>query len=198
VWLEDRGWTRVDPTAVVAPERMTHELFDVLPAAASSAERLMLTMHWLASARLAWDAVNAWWTSTIIDFDLSSQLALLARLGFHAPGLGALAAALALALCVWLAASAWHHGRPAPARRPDPLALAYGRLCGKLARAGTPRKPYEGPLAFADSIARRHPQLARRVRPLLEEYAALRYGSTSTSGARRIVEFQRAVARWRA
>ncbi|HYK25284.1 MAG TPA: DUF3488 and transglutaminase-like domain-containing protein, partial [Steroidobacteraceae bacterium] len=198
VWLEDRGWTRVDPTAAVAPERMTHDLFDVLPAAASSAERLILTMHWLASTRLAWDAVNAWWTTTIIDFDLSSQLALLARLGFHSPGLGALAAALALALCVWLAASAWHHGRPTPAHRPDALALAYGRLCGKLARAGTVRKPYEGPLAFADSIARHHPQLARRARPLLEEYAALRYGSGATHAARRIVEFQRAVARWRA
>ncbi len=197
VWLEDRGWTRVDPTAVVAPERMTHELFDILPAAASPAERLILTMHWLASARLAWDAVNAWWTSTIIDFDLSSQLALLARLGVRTPGLGALATALALALCVWLGASAWHLSRLAPARRPDRLALAYGRLCGKLARAGTARKPYEGPLAFADSIAQRHPRLARRVRPLLEEYAALRYGAQATHDARRIIEFQRAVARWR-
>jgi protein-glutamine gamma-glutamyltransferase len=197
VWLEDRGWTRIDPTAVVAPERMTHDLFDILPAAASPAERLILTMRWLASVRLAWDAVNAWWTSTIIDFDLSSQLALLTRLGVRTPGLGALAATLALALCVWLAASAWHHGRAAPGQRPDRLALAYGRLCRKLARAGTARKPYEGPLAFADSIAQGHPQLARRVRPLLEEYAALRYGSAATHDPRRIVEFQRAVARWR-
>jgi len=169
-----------------------------LPAAASTTERLFLAMHWLSSARQAWDAMNAWWTSRIIDFDMSSQLALLARLGIRAPGLGALAAVLALALCVWLAASAWHHGRPAPARRQDRLALAYGRLCRKLARVGTARKPYEGPLAFADAIAQRHPQLARRVRPLLEEYAALRYGATADHDARRIVEFQRAVARWRA
>ncbi|HEY2590019.1 MAG TPA: DUF3488 and transglutaminase-like domain-containing protein [Steroidobacteraceae bacterium] len=197
VWLEGRGWTRIDPTAAVAPERLTRDLLDILPAAGSPAERLLLAMRWLTSAQQLWDAANAWWTTTIVDFDLNSQLALLARLGVRAPGLGELAAALALALCTWLAASAWHYGRPKPARRADRLALAYGRLCGKLARAGAARKSYEGPLAFADSIAQRHPQLARRVRPLLEEYAALRYGPAATVDARRIVDFQRAVARWR-
>jgi protein-glutamine gamma-glutamyltransferase len=197
VWLDGRGWTRIDPTAVVAPERLTHDLLDIMPAAGSAAERLILEVRWLASARQAWDAANAWWTTTVIDFDLSSQLALLARLGVRAPGLGALTAALALALCIWLAGTAWHQGRPPSVRRPDRLARSYGRLCGKLARAGTARLPHEGPLAYADSIARRDPPLARRVRPLLEEYAALRYGPLADHEARRTDEFRRAVSRWR-
>lgn len=195
VWLEGRGWMRVDPTAVVAPERLTHAVLELLPAAASPAERLILAVPWLASAREAWDAANAWWTSRVIDFDLNSQLALLSRAGVRAPGLGALVAALALALGLWLAVSAWHYGRPALARRPDRLALAYERLCRKLARAGSVRKPHEGPLAFADAIAQRQPALARRVRPLLEEYAALRYGPAADL-PRRIADFRRAVARW--
>ncbi|MGH8217029.1 MAG: transglutaminase TgpA family protein, partial [Steroidobacteraceae bacterium] len=198
VWLAGRGWTRIDPTAVVAPERLTHDVLDLLPGAASPTERLILDLRWLTSLGQAWDAANAWWTSTVIDFDLSSQLALLARLGVRTPGLGALTAIFALALGVWLAANAWHHGRPSPARRPDRLARAYSRLCRRLAHAGTARALHEGPLAYADSIARRNPQLARRVRPLLEEYAALRYGADSSSlEARRVAEFQRAVARWR-
>jgi len=198
VWLEGRGWTRVDPTAAIAPERLTHDLLEVLPSAASATERLLLEVHWLASIQLAWDAANAWWTSTVIDFDLSSQLALLGRLGLRAPGLTALAAVLALALCAWLAVSAWHYGKPPPARRPDRLALAYRRLCGKLARAGSVRESHEGPLAYADSIARRNPEIGRRVRPLLEEYAALRFGPAARAEALRVAEFQRAVARWRA
>jgi len=31
VWLEGRGWTRIDPTAVVAPERLRRGVFDLLP-----------------------------------------------------------------------------------------------------------------------------------------------------------------------
>ena len=197
VWLDGHGWTRIDPTAVVAPERLTHEVVDILPAAASPTERFILEIHWLTAARQAWDAANAWWTSQVIDFDLNSQLALLTRLGVRAPGLGALVGALALALGLWLTLSAWHHGRPAIARRPDGLAIAYRRLCRKLARAGTARELHEGPLAYADSIAQRQPELARRVRPLLEEYATLRYGPAAPLGPRRIAQFQRAVARWR-
>ena len=30
VWLEDTGWTRIDPTAVVAPERLQRGIFDLL------------------------------------------------------------------------------------------------------------------------------------------------------------------------
>ncbi len=31
VWLEGSGWTRIDPTAVVAPERLERGIFDLLP-----------------------------------------------------------------------------------------------------------------------------------------------------------------------
>ena len=31
IWLDDTGWTRIDPTAVVAPERLERGIFDLLP-----------------------------------------------------------------------------------------------------------------------------------------------------------------------
>lgn len=204
VWLEGRGWTRVDPTVVVAPERLTRGIADFLPGAASAPERLLLDVRWLASISQAWDAANAWWTNEVIDFDLKDQLALLSRLGVRAPGLAALAAALALALVAWLAATAWHFGRlPRPAR-PDRLARAYTRLCRRIGQAGAPREPHEGPLAYAESIARHRPDLAAAARPLLERYAQLRFGApdgTAAPGApdaRRLAAFERVVARWRA
>lgn len=195
VWLEGRGWTRTDPTAVVAPERLTRGILEFLPGAASAPERLMLEVPWLDSIEQTWDAANAWWTSQVIDFDLRAQLSLLARLGVRAPGLGALVAGLALALVGWLAVAAWHLGRLPPSARPDRLARAYGRLCRKLARAGAPREPHQGPLAYADAIARRHPELAGRARALLMRYAELRFGRAPPHPGR-LAEFERAVARW--
>jgi transglutaminase-like putative cysteine protease len=41
VWLTGRGWIRVDPTAVVAPERLERGIFDLLPEALSSRQRLL-------------------------------------------------------------------------------------------------------------------------------------------------------------
>ncbi len=198
VWLEGRGWTRVDPTAVVAPERLTRGILEILPGAASTSERLILEVRWLASIRQAWDTADAWWTTAVIDFDLKSQLALLGSIGVHDAGLGLLITALALALAAWLVATAWRHGRPPRAARSDPLARAYARLCRKLARAGAPREPHQGPLAYLESIARARPALAPSVRPLLEDYAALRFGPAGALQARRIADFKRAVARWRA
>ncbi len=41
VWEDGRGWVRVDPTAVVAPERLRRGILDLLPGAGSVPERLL-------------------------------------------------------------------------------------------------------------------------------------------------------------
>ncbi|HTW38926.1 MAG TPA: DUF3488 and transglutaminase-like domain-containing protein [Steroidobacteraceae bacterium] len=201
VWLAGRGWTRVDPTAVVAPERLTRGILDFLPNAASVPERLLLEIPWLASIRQTWDAANAWWTNRVIGFNLNTQLNLLRHIGFAAPRPIELVWVLALAMAGWLAVTAWQLGRLPRAPRPDRLARAYRRLCTKLARAGVPRAPHVGPLAYAEAIARKRADLAPIVGPLLAAYAQLRYGSRETSGelaGSRVAAFERGVSRLRA
>ncbi len=198
VWLQGEGWTRVDPTAVVAPERLTRGIQEFLPGAASAPERLLLQMRWITSMRQAWDAANAWWTNEVIGFDTRTQLGLLRRLGITAPSSDQLGWALALCLIGWLAVAGSQLGRLPRPPRPDRLARAYQRLCRKLARVGAPRALDEGPLAYADSIARRRPDLAPTARVLLASYAQLRFGPQSGGAtASRLADFERAVARWR-
>jgi hypothetical protein len=79
----------------------------------------------------------------------------------------------------------------------DRLARAYTRLCAKLAKAGTPREPHEGPLAYADTVAARRPDLAGPARTLLSRYADLRYGRDEDARAPAIAQFERDVARLR-
>jgi hypothetical protein len=196
VWLDNRGWTRVDPTAVVAPERLTRGLLDMLADARSPEARLVRFSTTFAGLVQRWDAVNAWWNDHVLEFDYRSQLNLLSRLGFRSPDVAILGWAFVAVLLTWLAWIAWRFGRRPMLPRPDRLARAYARLCRKLARAGLARPAHEGPLAYADTVGERRPDLAKGVRALLLRYADLRYGAPrEQSHAHDVAGFERDVAR---
>jgi transglutaminase-like putative cysteine protease len=196
VWLEGRGWTRIDPTAVVAPERLRRGVFDLLPDALATRERLLRSSAWLTRALQRWDAANAWWSDHVVKFDYSAQLDLLGRFGIRSPDVRYLGWAFMLALLGWLAIIAWHIGRSARPASPDALARAYARLCRKLARTGAPRAPYQGPLSLAETLRARRPDLSDRVQPLLTCYAQLRYEPAVPHTRNADIEqFRRAVAR---
>jgi protein-glutamine gamma-glutamyltransferase len=179
IWLDGRGWTRVDPTAVVAPERLRRGILDLLPNAVSASARLVSHSTMLTSIVQRWDAFNTWWNDKVVKFNLADQLGLLEWFGIDSPDLSDLGWGFAAGFLGWLIWIAWQFGRSAPTLGPDRLGRAYRKLCSKLARAGAPREPHQGPLAFADFVAQRRPDLAASVRALLEMYARLRFGRDS-------------------
>ena len=196
VWLEGRGWTRVDPTAVVAPERLRRGILDLFPGAMSAEERLLYRSAWLTQLLQGWDATNDWWNGHVVRYTLDSQLDLLSRFGIHSPDVRFLAWAFTAGLLSWLAVIAWHSGRDLKSPRRDPLAGAYLRLCRKLARIAPARAPHQGPMSFATTVSERRPDLKERVDTLFARYAQLRYGPPApTTRARDLQEFRRAVAR---
>ena len=197
VWLTDRGWTRVDPTAVIAPERLHRGILDLLPDALSAPERLVHAWPWLNTALQRWDALNGWWNERVVGFDYRSQLDLLAALGFRSPELRDAGWVFAVTLLLWLAWISWQLGKSGSGPpRPDRLGRAYSRLCRKLARSGLPRACHQGPLAYAQAIVRFRPDLAPTVQPLLEQYAELRFGLTSGSAYDQTLRtFERTVSR---
>ncbi|MGH8181417.1 MAG: transglutaminase TgpA family protein [Steroidobacteraceae bacterium] len=197
VWLDGSGWTRVDPTAVVAPERISHGILDLLPNAVSVSARIVHAWPWLNATLQRWDALSGWWNERVVGFNYRAQLDLLGDLGFHSPELRDAAYAFGATLLAWLAWISWQLGREATSRpRPDRLGRAYTRLCRKLARIGLPRPPNQGPLAYAQAILQHRPDLALQVAPLLESYADLRFGPTSApTSDGDLRQFERAV--WR-
>jgi transglutaminase-like putative cysteine protease len=195
VWEDGRGWVRVDPTAVVAPERLRRGILDLLPGAGSVPERLLREFSWLQQGHQAWDALNAWWGTQVVAYNYASQLRLLDRLGFGDAGWQQLGWLLAASLTAWLIAMGWQFGRVKPASGPDRLARAYLRLCTRLARLGAARLPHQGPLAYAATIPVGS-EAATQARELLNLYARLRYGSQAPS-LQQLREFEREVRRWR-
>jgi protein-glutamine gamma-glutamyltransferase len=198
VWLEGRGWARVDPTGVVAPERLQRGILDILPDAVSAPARFVWSQPWLEGLLQRWDALNTWWNDRVIKFDYGNQLDLLRLLGFQSPKAEQLGWTFALGLVAWLLWVAWHVGRLASkSARPDRLGIAYNNLCRKLERAGVTRQSYQGPLALAAEISRYRPDLVAETAALISRYAELRYGSQHARGARpdEVRDFEHAVRR---
>jgi len=174
-WIDGEGWVRVDPTGVVAPERLTRGFFEGLAGQTINAIGGLRNLTLLSRISLSWDAANTWWKDRIIEFDLRSQFQLLSKLGISEPSVRVLALLLAAALMLWLLWVGIAFGLQRPRRPRDPLARAYRELCGKLARV-TPREPHEGPRSYAQRLASCSPAAAERAVALLDRYAELRYG----------------------
>jgi protein-glutamine gamma-glutamyltransferase len=198
VWLDGRGWTRFDPTAAAAPQRLTNGLESLLPDSGSASDRLMRQVPWLTEMRQRWDALNDWWNERVVKFDLETQLDLMRWLGFEAPNWAMLGYGLAAGLILWMLVIAWQIGRSVRAAPVDRLAKAYQKLCGKLAHAGVPREPHIGPLAYATSIGAQRPDIASDAGTLLATYIQLRFGNEIGEADRSeaIRSFERAVGRF--
>ena len=190
VWLDDVGWTRVDPTAVVAPDKLHNDMDDAV-AAADGSGRPAHGAPWIATTVQALQAMNSWWQDEIVNFNMERQLDLLGTLGLRDRDYEALVGILAAGGTLWLSLLAWR-GRQIPQDNPrDSLTRSWRTLERALKRVATPRAAHEGPIAYGDRIAGASPGLANTLRPLTRQYAQLRYGPTCTASD--LQRFERAV-----
>ncbi|WP_051303360.1 transglutaminase family protein [Comamonas composti] len=111
VWLENRGWVRVDPTGAVSPARVGQlQRLAVPRGALAGAVGNFVPRGTLEKLRTYWEAVNNHWNQWVLNYTQSRQLDLLASLGLESPSwldmlrmLGLLAALSALGWLGWLA-----------------------------------------------------------------------------------------------
>jgi protein-glutamine gamma-glutamyltransferase len=179
VWLEGRGWVRVDPTAAVAPQRIESGLEAALSGGESLPGAFMRQSTLLTQLRLAWDAANTFWNNQVVAFGEAQQRWLLDRLHIGDADWEELGIALVLSLIAFFALmSAYLAWRFRP-RSKDPLAQIYDQMCRKLARHGLPRAAHEGPSDYVARVAQARPELAAQLAEARNLYVALRYGPRS-------------------
>jgi protein-glutamine gamma-glutamyltransferase len=85
VFLEGRGWVRVDPTSAVAPGRTGSFQRLLAPRGVLGTAMDTVTPNLSAVLRAAWDAMNNSWNQWILNYTQSRQLDLLRNLGFSSP-----------------------------------------------------------------------------------------------------------------
>jgi transglutaminase-like putative cysteine protease len=182
VWLEDRGWVRVDPTAAVAPQRVERNLDAAIAENESLPGRFLRQSQLLARARLALDAVNNFWNDRIVQYNELQQRSLLAMLGIDNTDWRALGIAFGITLAAFFAALTAYLGWQYRPRKHDPIATLYTKLCTKLARAKLPRELHEGPVDYLQRVANVRPQSAEHLHEICGVYVDLRYGPAPQLG----------------
>jgi transglutaminase-like putative cysteine protease len=183
VWIEGQGWLRVDPTSMIAPERVEHGLNDIVSPGHELTSRWQQRTPWLTDTRLRLDALQLLWRQRILGFDQNSQEKLLGLLHVPEPDGQKLAIALAVCLILGMSWLTWSVRRELHVRPADPVSRAYDRLCRRLAAVGLPRMPQEGAEAFAARVAAQRPDLAPSIIALCRCYTQLRYARDPTRDA---------------
>ncbi|MFC3551227.1 DUF3488 and DUF4129 domain-containing transglutaminase family protein [Lysobacter cavernae] len=176
VWLRGRGWTRVDPTAAVAPER----IYDTLADRAPGAEGLL---GGLGSARSLVD-VGDWlrrgWNDFVLGFDANRQQRLLRPLGIDrldGAALSALFATIAALALLWMV---WLSSRNE--RERDPVLRAWHALGRRYRRLGLAREPHEPAGAWASRVGQTRPDLADALHKLSQRFSDWRYAGAQPGG----------------
>lgn len=174
VWLQGRGWVRVDPTAAVAPERIYDTIDDRAGGGGFGGLPGVTPMLDLG------DWLRRGWNDLVLGFDAARQLAILRPVGLENTGtrglvaLFAACAGLALAWMLWLTARAERSG--------DPVLRAWHRLGRRYAHLGLAREPHEPAMAWAARVAAAYPDGAGTLRALAARFTRWRYAPGAGAG----------------
>ncbi len=192
VWLPESGWTRVDPTGAIAPERIelgsdaVRRLTQrgvLLGSLSLDAMQQALELGWLQhvtrQARWYWDLTNVAWYRWVVDYSKQRQERFLSSFGLDNLDWGR---ALVVLLTGVLAGTLIYGLlllRPKTAA--DPALALYLRYCHKLGSADLVRAPHEGALGFARRCHSQRPDLRQGVDAVTGLYLRTRYGESGNA-----------------
>lgn len=194
IYDETRGWIRVDPTAAVAPSRVSLGFDSTLPrrAGLSRLDQDGVASVLLSRVRDSFDALTYGWNQWVLGYSPQQQQRLLADVGLEDWDYGSLVIALTLSLAGAMIALGIVLMR-GDQRHRDPVQRAWLEFCRRLRRVGLERGAAEAPRAYADRVMRARADLAREVVAITRLYTRLRYGSAggdATLLARRVRRFR--------
>jgi hypothetical protein len=176
VWLQGRGWVRVDPTAVVAPSRLQRGLRELLPDSRWTLQSYGRNSPLLRELLQRWDAGNQWWQERVLGYNRLAQQRYWESWGDTLDSVYWQVLALLLAGVVWSAWVWWALRQGPTSGVSDGLSRDWAALRSSLARAGVRDSASLGPLALAAAAASRFPQHREQLTTAAAAYAQQRYG----------------------
>lgn len=197
IWLPEAGWSRVDPTAAVAPERIETGLTAALSAADLARLSVFTSVRFggwsVVNDLLYWaDSLEHRWNLWVVGYDTHFQSEFLKRmLGDLTPlrigiviliGGGASVGLVAISL-FW---------RRRPVKR-HPVERLFLRFAAKAAGYGFQRAPHESPAAFIRRVAGEAGVKEQQVHRIVAELNTLLYNPTVPWGSAELNQLRRAL-----
>ncbi len=182
VWMEDRGWVRVDPTAAVSPSRIEQGLDDALSEEDASF-RIQNRNPIFGNLLYSWDNLQHSWNDWVLNYDQRKQQDFLSKLEIGIENWSDMVFALVFLLVsvtglFWFVV--WYRERPP---QPQAFELLFGRLLKKLSKRGIDRKPSEDTRAFLDRLRGQDVTQQEQIARIVELYNRIKYGRAGGSAA---------------
>jgi transglutaminase-like putative cysteine protease len=194
VWLPERGWVRVDPTAIAAPERIDSGITSALPSTADLPFLVRTDSAWLRSLRDRVEALSHAWDIWVLGYNLQRQQDLMRRAGLEPSDWQVLVAVLVASAVLWqLAVWVLPQWRRRPLSHVDRV---WHRLLRHLKRRGFEQGASEGALAFSERVGAVRSEWDAALTALAGRYTHLKYGRPSDDRARQTNELEHAVREW--
>ncbi|ORU92210.1 MAG: transglutaminase [Cycloclasticus sp. symbiont of Bathymodiolus heckerae] len=177
VWLEEGGWTRVDPTAAIAPNRIEHSI-DVSQQQLNRNITFLLSPSeglekWAQHVKWMVNSIDYYWQSAVLAYGPEKQLEFLSNFGIIDWSDMILWLSILSGVFVLAAVSTLF----IPHQNKDPVQKGYLRLCRKLSKITEEKKPYETTSDYIDRVITAKPTLTSELNIIKTLYLKTRYGS---------------------
>jgi transglutaminase-like putative cysteine protease len=177
VWVRGSGWTRIDPTAAVAPERVEQGAVDSL-----DQRRYLFDFQWLRNARNTFDLFQRGWNNWVVAFGSDRQSRLFSIFGWEMLGPAKLVMAL-IAIIIVVGAAVYMLVpmllKFRSSRSPDPLLRLWKRFTRKLAKAGFVSRPSMAATELAQNATGQLEYKGDAILKIAELYTRCRYSQDS-------------------
>ena len=198
VWLDGKGWVRIDPTAAVAPQRIERGI-DLGASSASGTVLFALppserVIDLLQQLRQRFDAIDNAWNQWVLGYGPEQQAEFLHTLGLDIRSWQQLGWAFAVVVGgIFITITLFVLVKRQPQH--DPVQQQYQHFCRKLARRGMVREQHENASDFSARVITTRPDLASDVALITRLYSQLRYGPIATQ--QQLLHLKKAVANFR-
>lgn len=175
VWIENKGWVRVDPTASIAPDRVEKNLASALKDQSNIPLHLQLDLAFLQKLNQMLDAIDNKWNQWVLNYNEINQREFLKYLTGSTFNLSELSHLFIQVLIALLIFSGLIYFTNGSRNRNDPITRAYIVFCQKLARAGYEKERHEGPQDFKQRLNHHLPSQRGEISRILDLYTELKF-----------------------
>jgi transglutaminase-like putative cysteine protease len=175
VWLENKGWVRIDPTAAVSPSRIEQGLDEALPDD-ESIFRIQNRNPLFGNLLYSWDNMQHGWNDWVINYDNRKQRNFLSKLELGIENWSDMVFALIFLLLsvtgfYWLIVR--YRERPP---KPEAYEILFKRVLKKLSKRGFQKRPSEDTRAFLERVSDRDFPQREQLADIVELYNRIKYG----------------------
>jgi len=208
VWLDDKGWTRIDPTAEIPQDHIDDSIFDYRSRDLEYLNINYSNLNQLSQKFLInnWQTISEWtntinqyldnlkytWNNWLLGYDKKKQQLLMQFLGFNYRWKNMIF--LMFGLLFFCFSLIFYFQILKKINKDDHEVISYKKLLNKLSKQGLTIHPHDGPEKIKNAAIKKFKHKESQINAIFNYYIHLRYGKSYQTFSNK--DFRKMVARF--